>query len=176
MKIIFTSIVILLAPLMCTNLANIPRYLKNYNVSWDVSDKVYILVRHAEKDKGDDPHLTQEGLNRAQKLSTILKGPQNMNIYSSDFNRTKETVQPIAERLQEEVMIYNARKLDDFKRDLDTNSEGIHLIAGHSNTTPTLANKLCNCSVFPSIDESDYSNIYIVVQSDTLSRTYIVNY
>ena len=73
-------------------------------------------------------------------------------------------------------MIYDPRKLSDFSEQLISSEAGINIIAGHSNSTPTLANKLCKCSVFPSIDESEYSNIYVVVQSDSLSRTYILNY
>ena len=93
-----------------------------------------------------------------------------------DFNRTKETVEPLLERTNEELQIYDARNITDFSKELSSSTPGINVISGHSNTTPDLANRLCNCSVFPSIDESEYYNIYVVVQSDSLSRTYILNY
>jgi len=145
-------------------------------VVWEQDDKVYILVRHAEKQGGDDPELTSEGVARAERLSTILRGITKMNVYSSDYNRTRATVAPLVERMEEELSIYDARKLSDFADELENVEGGIHVVAGHSNTTPNLANDLCNCTVFPSIDESDYTNIYVVVQSDSLSRTYLLNY
>lgn len=176
MKLIFTFFIILFAPLMCSNNPHIPKYFKNYNVVWQDDDQVFILVRHGEKQTGDDPHLTEEGVQRSLRLSEILKGPEDYNIYSSNYNRTKETVQPLIDRTGEEMMIYDARKLDDFSKQLLSTEPGVNVISGHSNTTPNLANKLCNCTAFPSIDESVYKNIYIVVQSDSLSRTYILNY
>ncbi len=176
MKIIYTIFVLFLAPVMCTNNTNIPKYFQSENVVWKDSDKVYILVRHAEKQTGDDPELTSEGVIRAKKLALILEGIQEMDIYSSDYNRTKATIAPLCEKMDEDRIIYDARKLDEFSKELGTKEAGINIIAGHSNTTPSLANKLCNCSVFPNIDESDYTNIYVVVQSDSLSRTYVLNY
>lgn len=161
---------------MCSKIGNIPVYFQNYNVSWSADDKIFILFRHGEKQKGDDPSLTNDGVRRAEKLSEILKGTKNLNIYSSDFKRTRETVQPLLDRTGEELFIYDARKIDDFSTQILSNSDGINIVSGHSNTTPELANKLCKCSAFPSIDETQYSNIYVVVLSDNVSKTYILNY
>lgn len=176
MKFIFSIFVIVLGSMMCTSSGNIPKYFQSENVVWDDHDKVFILVRHAEKKKGDDPELTVDGQKRAEKLSTILTGISELEIHSSDYKRTKATVAPIVDRMQEKLSIYDARKLDNFATSLQEGDAGVYLIAGHSNTTPNLANDLCNCTVFPKIDESDYTNIYVVVQSDSLSRTYLLNY
>ncbi len=176
MKFIFSIFVIFLGSTMCTSSGNIPKYFQSENVVWGDDDKVFILVRHAEKQKGDDPELTAAGKKRAKKLSSILMGINDLEIHSSDYKRTKATVGPIADRMKEDLSIYDAGKLGDFATSLEESEAGIYLISGHSNSTPTLANDLCNCTVFPKIDESDYTNIYVVVLSDSTSSTYLLNY
>ena len=162
MKIIYTIFVLFLAPVMCTNNTNIPKYFQSENVVWKDSDKVYILVRHAEKQTGDDPELTSEGVIRAKKLALILEGIQEMDIYSSDYNRTKATIAPLCEKMDEDRIIYDARKLDEFSKELGTKEAGINIIAGHSNTTPSFTNAILGEERFAQIDDSNNGNLYIV--------------
>ena len=176
MKAIHFILIGLIVPLMCTKSTEIPTFFKSQGVKWNNGDSVYILFRHAEKQSGDDPLLTAEGENRARNLAKVIEGLTEFSVYSSDYNRTKATVEPILSQYNKELKIYDPRKLSDFSNKLKESKNATFLIAGHSNTTPQLANKLCNCDVFPAIDESDYTNIFVVVQSDTVSRTFLLNY
>jgi len=106
---------------------------------------VVYLVRHAEKmlTPGEqDPELTLEGHKRAESLASLLKDVKLNTIYSSQFKRTQQTVQPSAKSHSLEVEIRDARSIDTLSEDvLDACNESI-LIAGHSNTVPLLLKAL----------------------------------
>lgn len=53
-------------------------------------------VRHAEKDSGDDPGLTEEGLARAAALAERLAGVPLAGAFATDLRRTQETIEPTA--------------------------------------------------------------------------------
>ena len=58
--------------------------------------KTIILVRHAETvDASQDPDLSAEGKERAQRLRSIVKNYKPGAIYSTDFKRTRDTVAPM---------------------------------------------------------------------------------
>src|SRR4051812_23301146 len=61
----------------------------------------FILVRHAEKEANaadpKNPNLTKEGEERAKRLSSMLEKQNVDAIYSTNFNRTKNTVKPLAD-------------------------------------------------------------------------------
>src|SRR4051812_12158967 len=46
------------------------------------------LVRHAEKDAGRDPQLTEAGKKRAADLAHILKDKNIQRIYVTDYRRS----------------------------------------------------------------------------------------
>ena len=75
----------------------------------------YYLIRHAEKDRTDvdnkDPHLTEKGLIRAENWAKTLKHVQFDAVYSTNYNRTKETAQPVADAMQLEITYYDPRKI-----------------------------------------------------------------
>jgi len=160
----------------CMNIQKGNDFLRSNIGNWKQSDKVIVLVRHAEKQSGDNPHLTEAGNQRAQKLATYLGDLEVKSIYSSDYNRTIETATPLANKLKKEPLIYNPRELQQFSDMLLLKEAGLYVVVGHSNTTPTLSNYLCNCDDFPSIDESDYTNIYVVVQRGDEVVTHTLKY
>lgn len=122
----------------------------------------YILMRHAEKQKdvGRDPKLTCAGLERAKRIAQLLENTQIDTIYSTDYHRTRMTVEPLAKLKQIEIKIYDPRKLEEFA-ELLKSQEGNFVIAGHSNTTPQLTSILAEKEIAP-MDESQYSDIYLV--------------
>jgi broad specificity phosphatase PhoE len=136
----------------------------------DTSTTIY-LMRHAEKTKDGthDPTLTAEGRERAQILASKLKGENIRAIYSTDYKRTRQTVAPLAEALNIDLIIYNPNDLDALKEEIlqEYKYGETVVVVGHSNTTPTLVNLLISKKQFKSIDESDYTNLYKVeVQYD----------
>ena len=106
------------------------------NVSADgTSQTTVYLVRHAEKQKGDDPSLTDAGHIRANALASVLSSADLDYIHSSDYARTRETAAPIAALTGLPVAIYDAGNLEAIAAEILL-IQGTHLVVGHSNTTP----------------------------------------
>jgi broad specificity phosphatase PhoE len=126
-------------------------------------DATFYLLRHAEKqnDGTKDPHLTEQGQQRAEYLAQQLSLANITKIYSTDYHRTQETAKPLSELLGVSVESYNPRNLEEFAEVLNAESGSI-VIVGHSNTTPTLAALLSGQEV-DGIDESEYENLYQIV-------------
>lgn len=116
----------------------------------------YILVRHAEKENTkNDPQLTKEGQERAKRLAALLDKQTIDAIYSTNFNRTRNTVQPLADAKGLQVKFYESQP------DI-AGLKGTIVICGHSNTIPALANSLLGKEQFKTFDDSDYGNILII--------------
>jgi len=116
----------------------------------------FILVRHAEKEAtGSDPDLTREGQARAQSLVHLLEKQQVDAIYSTNFNRTKNTVKPLADSKGLQIMVYE-------KQPDVAAMKGTVVICGHSNTIPALANQLIGKEQYKTFDDTDYGNILII--------------
>lgn len=135
-------------------------------ISKKEDETTFIFTRHAEKMKSDDsdPSLNEEGQKRADKLLRLLGQYETIDaVYSTDYKRTRETAQPVAVYFQIPVKIYNPRELESFKNQLLAKHHSeVVLIVGHSNTTPALINLVMGQDRVEQIDESDYSNMYVI--------------
>ena len=160
-----------------TILFALPTFSQDENTSEITKTTTYYFIRHAEKNRSDannkNPHLIQNGILRAAKWSLVLDNVKFDAVYSTDYNRTKETAQPTAEKNGLEVTIYNPRTLnsDAFKN--NTLGKTV-LVVGHSNTTPMFVNAVLGEEKHKSIDDNNNANLYIVTispsgkKSDTL--------
>jgi broad specificity phosphatase PhoE len=120
----------------------------------------FILVRHAEKENTpNDPGLTKEGQERAQSLVRLLEKQKVDAIYSTNYNRTKNTVQPLANAKEVTIQTYQSLNTEEI---IAKYQSGTVVICGHSNTIPQLANTLLGSKKFDNFDDSDYGNILIV--------------
>jgi len=118
------------------------------------------LVRHAEKEAGDDPQLTPAGQARANQLAARLAKVKLDAIFSTDFQRTRLTAQPVATRQGLDIQSYDPKDLPAFAAQLQQAYAGkTVLVVGHSNTTPTLAGLLDGTNAYPAFAESEYGNI-----------------
>jgi len=128
----------------------------------------FYFIRHAEKDRSDkenrNPNLTEEGILRAAKWSLVLKNMKFDAVYSTDYNRTKQTAQPTAEQNELEITIYDPRNLDG-KAFLEANKGKTVLVVGHSNTTPAFVNSVLEKEKYSDIDDNNNANLYIVTIS-----------
>jgi phosphohistidine phosphatase SixA len=126
---------------------------------------MFYFIRHAEKNRSDkenkNPNLTQDGLFRAVKWSLVMKNMEFDAVYSTDYNRTKQTAQPTAEKNELELTIYDPRNLDG-KAFLEANKGKTVLIVGHSNTTPAFVNSVIGKEKYQDIDDNNNANLYIV--------------
>lgn len=110
-----------------------------------------ILLRHAEKEVGSDPKappakdpaLSQAGKERARALSKLLARAGATHLFASEYRRTRETLEPLAETRTLEIETVPAAELArlvDRLRELPADS--VAVVAGHSNTVPGIAKAL----------------------------------
>lgn len=129
----------------------------------------FILVRHAEKAKDgtNNPSLNETGKLRSINLGEMLSNQEIDALYATPFKRTEETLQPIAERTALEITSYDPYSKGEWLESLLEKHIGETIvISGHSNTIPGLANSLLGEEKFQQFDESDYSNLLIIVADE----------
>lgn len=117
------------------------------------------LVRHAEKENGNDPGLTAAGARRAADLALLLRDAAIAHVFSSDYRRTRETATPLAVTLGLEVAIYDPHDLAALAERLKC-LEGNALVVGHSDTSPDLV-RLLGGAAEP-LPEWQYDRVYQV--------------
>ena len=122
------------------------------------------LVRHAEKEATpeDDPPLTPVGIERAELLANLLKHAGLTHIHSSRFERTRRTAQPVADSTGLEIQYYNHLNLAGLASALKR-TPGRHLVVGHSNTTPAMAELLGGEPGEPIDEATEYDRLYLLV-------------
>jgi len=125
----------------------------------------FYLIRHAEKERSNkqdpDPALTQQGMQRALKWAAYFDSISLDAIYSTNYIRTKMTVVPLASTKDLKLLPYEPGKLigpEFIQEQMDKRI----LIAGHSNTTPQLVNKIIGEDRYPQMADSDNSSLFIV--------------
>ena len=127
--------------------------------------KIY-LVRHAEKQSGDDPLLTAEGNTRAGDLMRALKDKNIRHIYVTGYRRTQNTADSLRIQLGIDTVHYLADTscIDLFKKIAAQHdrSKSI-LIIGHSNTVPLIIRKL-GVAGYPldNLPDKEFDNLFLV--------------
>lgn len=118
------------------------------------------LIRHAEKEgSGADPNLSDVGLQRANNWAVIFQDVVFDAFYSTNYNRTLQTIQPTADSNGKPVTIYDPANfsLDDVIADHTGKNV---LIVGHSNTIPELINAYLGADIYPDMAETEFGNLY----------------
>lgn len=138
------------------------------NIKKESETSTYYLIRHAEKDRSDetnkDPNLTEEGQKRAVNWSNYFKDLKFDCVYTTDYNRTKQTAEPTAKANGLEMQLYNPVeiKIDEFI--MSTKGKTV-LIVGHSNTIPEFVNQLIDKHKYEDIADDNNANLYVVKNS-----------
>jgi phosphohistidine phosphatase SixA len=129
-----------------------------------------VVVRHAEKSTDDprDPSLSAAGLQRAQDLSVALKGAGVTDVYVTQYKRTRQTAEPLAQAsgisiVERPINATNsATYAQDLAHEILTRSAGKSvLVVGHSNTVPDIVKALSGGAV-PPITDAEYDHIFVV--------------
>lgn len=149
---------------------------------------IIFLIRHAERaddsnanpgmamdpHMAGDPPLSETGGVRALLLAEMLKDAGITHIHSTDYRRTRETVEPTAEAGGLSIATYDASDPDAFASSLRSIS-GRHLVVGHSNSTPDLVTALGG-DPGPPIDPLEYDRLYIVTFQRGETRTVLLRF
>ncbi len=138
------------------------------DVQEDSIDKIFYLVRHAEKDTASqvEPGLTEKGLARAAKLADILRGTRVDAIYSTLTMRTMLTVDSLADIKDMTILPYENKGLREMITAVDASPTFNRIvIVGHSNTIPSITNTLAGRDVFTkTFEENEYDHFIIIVK------------
>ncbi len=123
------------------------------------------VVRHAEKADlpGErDPELSEAGVVRAEALARTMRSIQLDACFTSQYKRTQMTLAPLAKAagLETTVAQAGAEKALAAKI-LETRRGKSVVVAGHSNTVPTLLQAL-GVADPPQLSESDYDDLFVV--------------
>lgn len=144
----------------------------------DVS--TYYLIRHAEKDRTDssnhNPNLTDIGLIRAENWAKHFKDIKFDAVYSTDYNRTKQTATPTAEANNLEIQFYNPSDLK-IEAFMEKTKGKTVLVVGHSNTTPKFANGLLGEDKYDDMADDFNGGLYkvTITKNSKTSEELVVN-
>jgi phosphohistidine phosphatase SixA len=121
-----------------------------------------ILVRHAEKASADpDAVLSAAGQQRAECLANVLKDSGIKRIFVTDTKRTQQTAAPLAKALGIKPAVVPARDTPKLVQDIFYGAAGNALVVGHSNTLPTIIQRV-QAGTVPAIDENEYDGLYVL--------------
>lgn len=119
------------------------------------------LVRHGEKEDGNDPDLSPAGKARAEALAKRLEGAEVTEIWSTRTKRTQQTAAPVVKQTGLPVQPYDATTLPAFASWL-LDTPGVKLVVGHSNTTDALAALLGADPGPPIDDKTEFDRLYVI--------------
>ena len=140
----------------------------------------YYLIRHAEKERTDksnrNPNLNDIGLERAQNWRVHFNTIKFDAIYSTEYNRTKQTALPTAEAKNLDIQFYDPSDMN-IEAFIETTKGQTVLVVGHSNTTPKFVNSLLGNKKYEDIADNNNANLYIVTlsKSGKTSELSVVN-
>lgn len=128
-----------------------------------------ILVRHAERSAEPvaDPALSAAGELRARMLAVALADAGVSSIVTTQFRRSRETAQPLADALRLTPQIVAARQgeapahITETVAALRSRAGGTVLVVGHSNTVMALAEAL-GAPKMADLCETSYSHVLLL--------------
>ena len=145
-----------------------------------LAQRAVIVVRHAEKVSTSDERLSEAGHARAARLAAMLKDAGISAIYSTDTERTRDTVKPLADLLKLPVQVYDvgSQKVDARPFALQmrqTHLDQVVLIVGHSNTVPAIIRAL-GCQETVEIGPDEYDDLFFVIPHGKVSALVRLRY
>ena len=146
------------------------------NLQVDDCVEVY-LIRHAEKDRSDplnkNPHLNEKGIERSLLWNGYFENKEVNSIYSTNYNRTIETVLPVSIAKGIKPIIYSASNIN-YESFLKKEKGNTVIVVGHSNTIPGFVNKLIEDDYYKQINDTVNSNLYIVKKCSEEISHYVI--
>jgi broad specificity phosphatase PhoE len=137
------------------------------------AERVIFVVRHAERAAtsdpdaskrmmADDPPLTPAGQARATRLAAMLASAGITQIYTTEFQRTRQTAAPLAAKLKIAPVMAPAKDPAPLVAQL-IKGGGNALVVAHSNTLPDLLKKL-GVKESVTIADDEYDDLFIVIR------------
>jgi probable phosphoglycerate mutase len=130
---------------------------------------VVFLVRHGEQASGanGDALLTEAGQRRARALATVLKDAALTAIYVSEFQRTMQAAEPLAQALQIEPTRLPRGDIEGLINRIRTqHADGRVLIISHSLTIPHVLKAFGHPEEVV-IQREEYDRLFAIVPKPT---------
>jgi len=129
---------------------------------------IYVM-RHLDTPAGQqDPDLLPEGQRAAEALATWFRDERPTAIYVTDYKRTRQTVAPLAARLDLTPILYDPHDTQGLIARVRA-EHGAVLIVGHSNTVPEIIAALGGTRPAPLV-HTDFGDIWRVAPSGETVR------
>lgn len=122
----------------------------------------YYVARHAEKETNtmaSDVPLSEAGKQRAVALREKLNNKVT-TIYSTNYQRTRGTAQPLADAMGKTIQVYNHTDTALLGR-YKGGKENV-LFVGHSNTVDDVVNYFMGSKVLSDLPDSSYGDLFII--------------
>ena len=120
-----------------------------------------------------NPHLNEKGIERSLLWNGYFENKEVNSIYSTNYNRTIETVLPVSIAKGIKPIIYSASNIN-YESFLKKEKGNIVLVVGHSNTIPGFVNKLIEGDYYKQINDTVNSNLYIVKKCSEEISHYVI--
>lgn len=137
------------------------------------------LVRHAEKDLNDttnNPPLTAIGYKRAERLALELQEITFDGVYSTNLQRTENTVLPLAKKQNLEINHYPYYQWHELLDTLKITYQKNYLIGGHGDNLLEMMDYLKARRPQPSLGTHEYDNIFKLSISIDSSWVDVIKY
>jgi phosphohistidine phosphatase SixA len=150
-----------LAPVWLTTLAVLTAVGVAIAILHSANTTVVVLVHPVEKDAGDDPPLSPEGEQRAQRLAAMFGSQTQAGrldaLYVSDVRRAQQTVAPLAELLRKQpVVVPKDDPEGTASRVMEEHQGDTVLVVGTRAMMPDLVRQLSGVEVQPSQEDVGY--------------------
>lgn len=143
-------------------------------IASDNTTTTFIVVRHAERE-GNADKLSAQGRDRAEMLRGLGKILNVSAVYSTNTQRTKNTVKPLVDDLDAKLELYSRTTgawIEQVRRE---QAGGVVLIVGHSNTTGVIAGMLASKPAF-AIGHDEYDAVFIVTVTESTASCVRLKY
>ncbi|MEX1201755.1 MAG: histidine phosphatase family protein [Ferruginibacter sp.] len=152
--------------LICSMLIDMPSSAQS-----QLTDQITLyVVRHAEKDTGNNPILSTKGRQRAGDLYWVLQQRPVDLILVSQYRRTGMTGDSVRIYRNIEMLPYKADANGDDLFNLIASLNGKYhhiLVIGHSNTVPVIVRRAgASDYLVPELPDSDYDNLFTITAKD----------
>jgi len=133
---------------------------------WAEAQKAIVVVRHAERqDDSTDSPLSEAGKARAARLATMLRDAGVTTLCASQWQRTQQTLAPLAAATGLKVDIIPGAEIDTIVAAARrAPATGVVVIAAHSDTAPKILAAL-GVGEGVTIASGEYDNLFLVVPS-----------
>ena len=128
------------------------------------AQKAIILIRHAERVDSSTDALSKRGEEWSELLRDRLKNSGITTIYSTQFQRTIKTAEPLAKAIGITPVIIQSTQQADLIDSLRTKHgpNDVVLVVGHSNSVPAIMKEL-GLKETITIADDQYGDVFILV-------------